>query len=369
MRTEDIETVIIGGGQAGLATGYHLQRRGRPCVILDGNARVGDNWREQWDTLRLFTPAKYNGLPGLPFPAEPWVFPDKDEVADSLETYARHWELPVRTGTRVDALEAADGRYLVTAGDSTITADNVVVATGTFGRGPSLPAFARDLDPSIRQLHSSDYRRPDQLRDGPVLVVGASHSGADIAWELAAGRPTILCGPDRGQIPLRIESGAAHAVVPVLVFLARHLLTRRTPIGRAMMEEVRFHGGPLIRVKRGDLADRGVERVEARMAGTKDGQPLLDDGRVLDVANVVWCTGFRQDFDWVRLPVLGDDGWPTELRGVVPTAPGLFFCGLAFQYAFSSMVFMGVGRDADYVARQIVARSGRPAAAGQRSAA
>ena len=365
----DIETVIIGAGQAGLSTGYHLQRRGRPFVILDGSARVGDNWREQWDTLRLFTPAKYDGLPGLPFPADPWAFPLKDEVADYLEQYAAHWRLPVRTRTRVEAVEAVDGRYTVRTGDETFTADNVVVATGTFGREPSTPGFAAELDPAIRQLHSSAYRRPDQLQDGPVLVVGASHSGADIAWELAPGRPTILCGPDRGQIPLRIESGPAHAVVPVLVFLARHLLTRRTPVGRAMMEEVRFHGGPLIRVRRDDLAERGVERHEARMAGTRDGLPLLDDGQVLEVANVVWCTGFRQDFGWIRLPVFEDDGWPRELRGVVASAPGLFFCGLSFQYAFSSMVFLGVGRDADYVARRIVERAGTPARTGQPTAA
>ncbi len=355
---EHIETVVIGAGQAGLSTAYHLERRGHDCVVLDAHRRVGDNWRHQWDTLRLFTPARYDGLPGLPFPADPWAFPGKDEVADYLESYARRWDLPVRTGVRVRRLGRADGHYVLDTSDGTLTADNVVVATGTFGRTPQIPRFAADLDPSILQLHSSEYRRPDQLAPGPVLVVGASHSGGDIAYELAATHPVVLCGPDRGQLPLRIESRAAHTVVPVLVFLARHLLTRRTPVGRQVMDEVRFHGGPLIRVRREDLAARGVDRREARMSGARDGRPVLEDGTVLDVANVVWCTGFRQRFEWIDLPVLGEDGWPKELRGVVEGCPGLFFCGLSFQSGFGSMVFFGVGRDAEYVARRVIERSG-----------
>ena len=358
-----IETVVIGAGQAGLSTAYHLRRRGRDCVILDAHRRVGDNWRNQWDTLRLFTPAKYDGLPGLPFPGDPWSFPVKDEVADYLENYARTWDLPVRTGVRVRRLGRTDGHYVLDTDAGTLTADNVVVATGPFGRTPHLPPFAADLDESILQLHSSEYRRPDQLAPGPVLVVGASHSGGDIAYELAATHPVVLCGPDRGQLPLHIESRAAHPVVPLLVFLARHLLTRRTPVGRQMMDEVRFHGGPLIRVRREDLAARGVDRREARMSGVRDGRPALEDGTVLDVTNVVWCTGFRQRFEWIDLPVLGEDGWPKELRGVVEGCPGLFFCGLSFQSGFGSMVFFGVGRDAEYVARRIVDRTGSPRAA------
>ena len=145
-------------------------------------------------------------------------------------------------------------------------------------------------------------------------------------------------------------------MLPILLFMARHVLTRRTPIGRKMMDEVRFHGGPLLRVKRADLAGRGVERTEAKVTGVDDGRPVLDDGTVVDVANVVWCTGFKQVFDWIRLPIFGDNGWPVELRGVVPEAPGLYFCGLSFQYAFSSMIFPGVGRDAEFVAKQISSR-------------
>jgi putative flavoprotein involved in K+ transport len=365
MNTQYIETLIIGAGQAGLATGYHLRRRSRPVLIVDANARVGDNWRQQWDTLRLYTPAKYDGLPGLPFPAVPWHCPQKDEVGDYLERYALHFDLPVRTSTRVGRLEPRPGGgYLASIGDETISCDNVVVATGTFGRTPSMPAFAADLDPSIQQLHSSQYRRPLLLRPGPALVVGASHSGLDIAYELAASRPTTLCGPDRGNIPFRPESRRAHVLMPVAVFAFRHVLTRRTPMGRKAMREVRHHGGPAFRIKQDDLDRRGVIRYQARVTGVADGRPVLGDGTVLDVTSVVWCTGFRQVFDWISPPVLGEDGWPAEYRGVVDAAPGLYFCGLSFQYAFSSMVFPGIGRDADYVARQIVARQ---AAAGSAS--
>ncbi|MFC4782860.1 flavin-containing monooxygenase [Nocardioides sp. MAHUQ-72] len=355
---DHVETVVIGAGQAGLATAYQLQKRGRTCVVLDRNRRIGDNWRQQWDSLRLYSPAKFDGLPGMPFPSAPWSFPGKDQVADYLEAYARRFELPVRLGIAVERLSAGpdgDG-YVVATSAGPIRCDNVVVATGTFGRTPYVPDVARDLDPSILQLHSSEYRRPGQLREGPVLVVGASHSGSDIAYEVALTHPTTLAGRDCGQIPLRLESPAMHVVFPVLLFLWRHLLTRRTPVGRKEMAEVRFHGGPMLRVKRSDLADRGVVRTESRVEGVRDGLPLLADGTTVEAANVVWATGFRQELGWIDLPVLGEDGWPREYRGVVDDAPGLFFCGLSFQYAFSSMLLPGVGRDAELVARRITER-------------
>jgi putative flavoprotein involved in K+ transport len=358
MTTQHIETVIVGAGQAGLSVGYHLKRQGRPFIILDGNDRIGDNWREQWDTLQLFTPAKYDGLPGMPFPGDRWHFPQKDEVADYLEAYALHSDLPARMSTKVDRLEERPGGgYTLTVGADTITCDNVVVSTGTFGRTPFVPDFAAELDPSIRQLHSSEYRRPSQLQEGPVLVVGASHSGTDIAYELALMHPTILAGRDCGQIPVRLESRRARAILPVMLFAARHVITRRTPIGRKAMDEIRFHGGPMLRVKRADLLERGVDRRLSRVSGVSDGRPQLEDGSAVDAANVIWCTGFQQVFDWIRLPIFGEDGWPTEYRGVVDSAPGLFFCGLSFQYSFSSMVLPGIGRDAEFVARKITARS------------
>ena len=176
--------------------------------------------------------------------------------------------------------------------------------------------------------------------------------------------PTTLVGRDCGEIPVRLESRRMKVVFPVLLFMWRHLVTRRTPIGRKEMPHVRFHGGPMLRVKRSDLAERGVVRNEARVEGVRDGMPLLADGTTVDVANVVWATGFRQAFDWINLPVFGDDGYPREYRGVCDDAPGLFFCGLSFQYSFSSMLVGGAGRDAEYVARRITERTTRPAAAG-----
>ena len=364
MTNQHIETLIIGAGQAGLATGYHLQRLGRPFIIVDGNQRIGDNWRQQWDTLKLYSPAKYDGLPGLGFPAESWSYPGKDQVADYLEKYAIHADLPVRMSTRVDRLEARPlGGFTATIGENTITCDNVVVATGSFGRTPHVPDFAAELEPSIQQLHSSEYRRPSQLANGRVLVVGASHSGCDIAYEAAQTLPTTLCGRDCGQIPLHWDSRMLRLMFPVIVFMWRHVVTRRTPIGRKQMPEVRHHGGPMLRVKREHLEERGVERVLSRVVGVQDGLPLLDDGRVIDAATVVWCTGFKQAFDWIKLPIFGEDGYPEEYRGVVDTVPGLFFCGLSFQFAFASMVLPGVGRDAEHVARQIAARSRVAAAA------
>ncbi|TCC05771.1 flavin-containing monooxygenase [Kribbella soli] len=353
-----MNTIIIGAGQAGLATGHHLQRLGEPFTILDGNAVVGDQWRSHWDSLRLYSPAKYDGLPGLPFPGDPWHYPGKDEVADYLASYAAHFALPIRHNTRVDRLERRDDRWIVTVGREELTADNIVVATGTFGRTPYLPDYAVDLDPAIRQLHSSEYQRPAQLKDGPVLVVGGSHSGTDVAYEVAETHATVLCGRDPGQMPFKPGRPGQKLFWPIFLFVGRHVVTRRSPIGKVAMKDLRFHGGPMIRVKRADLLARGVERVADRVVGVQDGRPLLADGRVLDVANVVWATGFQQVFDWIKVPVVGADGWPREYRGVATDAPGLFFCGLCFQYAFSSMVLPGVGRDAAYVARRIAARAG-----------
>ncbi|MEV8608737.1 NAD(P)-binding domain-containing protein [Amycolatopsis sp. NPDC051373] len=363
---ERTETVIIGAGQAGLSAGHYLARRGRDFVVLDGNDRIGDNWRCHWDTLRLFTPALAAGLPGMAYPGPPMHYPTKDEMADYLETYARRFSLPVRGGQRVASVRRTEAGYEVSTGTTTFTCDNVVVATGTFGRAPRVPEFAGGLDPGIRQLHSSEYRNPAQLKPGPVLVVGASHSGGDIAYEAArAGHPTVLSGPIRGEFPFDINRRPARVIFPVLFFAAKHVLTLRTPLGRGLRLEIRAHGGPLIRVKRADLTREGVELVADRTTGVRGGVPVLGDGRALDVANIVWCTGFRQDFSWIDPPVTDDSGWPREERGVATTAPGLYFVGLSFQWAFSSMLVGGAGRDAEYVVKHLAART--KAAAGERN--
>ena len=352
-----IDTVVIGAGQSGLSTGYHLAKRGRPFVILDAHERVGDCWRRHWDSLRLFTPARYDGLPGMKFPAPAHSFPTRDEMADYLEAYAEAFELPVRGNTRVDRLAKEDSRFVIKAGEEMFEADNVVVSAGVWG-APSTPDFADQLDPGIRQLHSSEYRNPAQLAPGPVLVVGASHSGADIAYEVARSHPTVLCGPETGEIPFYFEGRPARLILRVLWLVATRVLTVRRRVGRKFRAEVRSHGGPLIRVKKADLIGAGVDRVVDKAVGVKDGMPVLADGRELDVANVVWCTGFRPDYGWIDLPVTGEDGYPEQDRGVVPDVPGLYFVGLPFLFSFSSMLVGGAGRDAGYVVRHLMARDG-----------
>jgi putative flavoprotein involved in K+ transport len=187
--------------------------------------------------------------------------------------------------------------------------------------------------------------------------VGASNSGAEIALEVAREHPTVLSGRDTGHVPFRVDGRPARGIVRVLWFVANHVLTVDTPIGRKMRPMVRAHGGPLVRVRPADLAAASVERVVARTTGARDGQPVLEDGRVLDVANVIWCTGFRKDFGWIDLPIVGEDGYPRQERGVVATAPGLYFVGLKFQRSFASMLVGGAGRDAAYVAGRIAARA------------
>jgi putative flavoprotein involved in K+ transport len=348
---ERFETVIVGGGQAGLATGYHLARLGRSFVILDEGARVGDPWRGRWDSLRLYTPARYSGLPGWPFPGEPFHYPARDEVADYLEAYAARFELPVRPGIRVDRLSRQGDRFLVAAGYRRFEAANVVVAAGAYHH-PRVPGFAAELDPAIRQLHSSAYRRPDQLRDGGVLVVGAGNSGAEIALELSASHPAWLSGRHPGNEPARAGSRFDRVATPAIWFAFSRVLSVDNPVGRRLRPKLLTAAAPLARVRRGDLAAAGVERVP-RTAGTRDGLPLLEDGRVLEVANVVWCTGFRHDFGWIDLPVFDDDGEPRHDRGVVADQPGLYFVGLFFLSSVTSALVGGVGRDAGHVAAKL----------------
>ena len=355
---EGIDTVVIGAGQAGLSAGYHLAKRGLPFVILDSDERVGDHWRDRWDSLRLYSPARYDALPGRGFPASSSHWPTAREMGDYLEAYAGWFELRVRSGTRVDRVEPVGSGFVVTTGDGArLSARQVVIATGPF-RHPNIPTFAAELHPSIRQLHSHEYRNPAQLADGPVLVVGLSHSGADIAFEAAkAGHRTILSGRSHGQMPIRVtDTRRAMLGWPVVEFVFGHVLTMRTPIGRKMRPEVRKGGGPLLRVRLGDLDRAGVERHDHKTVGVTDGRPMLADGTVLDVANVIWATGYRPDYGFVAAPVVGDDGWPIEERGVSPTVPGLYFLGVPFQFAFSSMLVAGAGRDAKYVVDRIAER-------------
>ena len=358
MTLERIDTVIVGAGQAGLATAYHLAQRGVPFVILDAHERVGDAWRRRWESLRLFTPARYDGLPGMPFPMAGHRFPSKNEMAEYLEAYAARFALLVRTGVRVESLEQRGGRFELNAGGRRFTADNVVVAMSAWQQA-RVPAWARDLAPAITQLNAGDYRGPAQFGKGAVLVVGAGNSGAEIALDAAgAGHTTWLSGRHPGHLPFPIGGFLARLVLQrvILGFVFHHVLTIRTPLGRRLRKTVLAQGMPWIRIKPRDLTAAGITRVP-RMAGVRGGLPLLEGAdRPLEVGTVVWCTGFDPGLSWVRLPVF-DGGLPRETRGVVAEQPGLYFVGLPFIYSVSSAMVRGVGRDAEYVARHIAART------------
>jgi putative flavoprotein involved in K+ transport len=352
---EHVETLIVGGGQAGLATGAWLKRLGRPFLILDERDRVGDTWRHRWDSLRLFTTARYDRLPGMPFPAPATHYPTKDEVADYLQAYAERFQLSIRTGVTVQRLTSGSLGYEATTSAGMVTADNVVLATGMY-RTPKVPEFAQSLDPGIRQLHSRDYRNPAQLAPGTVLVVGAGNSGAEIALDLAPTHRVILAGRDPGHEPTRSGTLPDLLIMPLVWFAASRILTSRNPIGRRAREHFLHppRGIPLGRVRPKDIPAAGIERAP-RVSGIHEGRPQLDDGRTLDVSAVVWCTGFDPDLSFVDPPLRGRDGYPDNDGGIITDRPGLYVMGLAFQTSLSSALLGGVGRDADAIAHHISA--------------
>ncbi|MGH2541799.1 MAG: flavin-containing monooxygenase [Ardenticatenaceae bacterium] len=357
MNTERIDTVVIGGGQAGLAAGYYLSKQGREFVILDAGQRVGAAWRSRWDSLRLFTPTSLNSLPGMAFPAPRGHLPTKDEMADYLEAYAARFELPVQLGVKVDELVRDGDRYLITAGTQRWEARHVIVATGTYST-PWVPPFASQLDPAITQLHSVAYRNPDQLRAGAVLVVGAGNSGAEIALDLASRHLTWLAGRDTGHIPITV-GGLAYQIGSFAFHTMMKRLTVDTWLGRRLVARAKAWGEgghPVVRVKPEALVAAGVQRVP-RVTGVSGGRPLLEDQRVLDVANVVWCTGFVRDDHWIKLPVFDANGDPIHHRGVVRTEPGLYFSGLPNQSTLLSGIVAGAGPDAKYIVTQIARRA------------
>ena len=350
--SQRIETIVIGGGQAGLAVGYHLAKRHLPFLILDANQRVGDAWRNRWDSLRLFNPARYAGLPGLAFPARGDSFPTKDQMADYLANYAKRFVLPVRNGIKVDRLWKEGDRFIMTSRRERFESENVVVAMANY-QVPRVPAFARDLDPGIVQFHSHEYRNPSQLQEGGVLVVGVGNSGADIAIEVARSHQTWLSGKESGHIPWPIDSVISRFFLVRLVrFFGHHILTVATPIGRKLRPKLLSTATPLVRVKPKDLINAGVESV-SRVVGVRNGRPLLADGRTLDVQNVIWCTGYEHGFPWIDLPLSEDHGLPLHERGIVANVPGLYFVGLHFLYSMTSATLMGIGRDAARVVKAI----------------
>lgn len=351
--TAAVDTVIIGAGQAGLALGYYLAQQRRNFVILDAGARVGDAWRQRWDSLRLFTPAKYDGLPGRPFPGDRLAFPTKDEQADYLEDYAARFQLPVRPNTTVTGLRHDGQRFQVTAGTQHWSAANVVLATGAC-QLPRTPRFAAELPSGVVQLHSDSYKNPAQLKPGPVLVVGVGNSGAEIALEASRTHETWLAGKPSGEIPFRHGRTAARFFIPMVRFAGLHVLNTNTPVGRKMLPKIATMATPLIRTKIADLRDAGVHLVP-RVAGVQDGEVMLDDGTRVAVQNVIWCTGFTEEYPWMDIPVLPTDWREQQRRGIVDSVPGLYLLGKDFIFAAASETLPGVCRDAKYLAKHLAA--------------
>jgi putative flavoprotein involved in K+ transport len=335
---ELLDVIVIGAGQAGLALGHHLARRGADVVLLDGAPEIGHSWRSRWDSLRLFTPAEYDGLPGMPFPAPAGTHPGKDDVADYLRNYAQHFRLPVRLHSPVTRLDHADGIFTVSTPTGLLDARQVAVATGPF-QTPVVPPLARQLPPDVLQLHSADYRNPSQLPGaGRVLVVGGANSGLQIAAELAATRPvTVAVGSRPLQLPQRV--------------LGRDLffwLTRSgfftVPSHSRIARRLRARGDLVIGSRTRTLRRGGID-FRPRLADVAGHTATFADGSTADVDAVVWATGYRSDYSWLNMPGVVVDGQVQHEAGAT-AVPGLYFLGLPWQTCRGSALLGFVGADA-----------------------
>lgn len=341
-------TIIIGAGQAGLAAGYYLLKDDADFVIIDAAKDIGDSWRQRWDSLLLFTPSQYDGLPGFTLPVSRNTIPNKDYMADYFQKYAEKFKLPVRMDEKVISLSGKQTGFEISTTKGILKCDHVIVATGT-NQLPRIPAFAKDIDKNIFQIHSSQYLNPDSLPAGNVLVVGAGTSGTEIAIELSKNRHTLISGHPTFHIPDPIFQYAGR----LYWWFASNILTVRTPIGRKAKKSILKGGGPLINVSVKDIIEAGVQQVR-RVVGVEDGKPKLEDGQVVAVSSIVWATGFRPDFSWIDFKVTDDvNGWPDTRRGVSTLKNGMYFMGMLFQYGLTSGLIGGVGRDAAYIAKHI----------------
>ncbi len=353
---ESFKVIVIGAGQAGLSAGYFLAKKNIPFLILDANKRVGDSWRNRWNSLRLFTPAKFNSLAGMPFPSDPNYFPTKDEMGDYLESYAKHFNFPVKNNVKVDGLSREGNKYCITAGKKQFEAEHVIIAMSNY-QVPKVPAFTNDLNPDIVQIHSFDYHDQSQLQEGPVLVVGAGNSGSELALESARNNHDVwLSGRDNGHIPFNIEGTLGKLILIRLVirFLFHRVLTTGTPIGKKVRPKIISQGGPLIRNKPKDFVRAGIKRIP-KITGVKNGLPVDENQQVIEAKNIIWCTGFYPSFSWIDIPIFKDKE-PMQNRGVVKNEPGLYFVGMHFQYSLSSAMVHGAERDAAFVVKIIAER-------------
>jgi putative flavoprotein involved in K+ transport len=352
-----LDAVVVGGGQAGLAIAWHLQRQRLRFVVLEAGSELGHTWRDRWDSLKLFTPAQYDGLPGMPFPAPADTYPMKHPVADYLQTYVTAFHLPVRLNARVTSLTRTDEGFEVRTGDKTFYARQVVVATGPF-QVPFIPPAAHRLDPSVTQIHSADYRNFKALPRGLVLVVGGGNSGFQIAEELAASRQVDLSIGERApMLPQRL---AGRDLFWWLTRLGLLRVTVDSRLGRRASRREFIIGTNKRRLRKVGVRFR-PRLVEA------DGRTVrFTDGSTLDaVGVVVWATGYRTDYTWIHIPGAVEHGRVVHQRGVTEI-PGLYFLGLSWQHTRGSALLGFVNDDAAHLADQIAAhhRAGARAKAG-----
>jgi putative flavoprotein involved in K+ transport len=341
--SDRFEVAIVGAGQAGLALGYSLAREGRRFVILEAGPSVGTAWRERWDSLLLFTPRRYDSLPGLAFPGDTDGYPTRDQVIAYLEQYAARFELPIALRSRVHSLAKEDGTFVLDLGDRRIEAEQVVVATGPF-QTPRVPAFADGLAPEVFQTHSTGYRRPAEVPDGTVLVVGGGNTGFQIAKELSASHTVkIAVGSRQTPLPQRLLGRDLFWWLTKLGLLEKTVDSR---LGRRAR-----HRDTLIGSSPRELRRYGIE-VKPRAVGASGRTVSFADGSRLDVDAVIWATGYRPDHSWIELPLTDEAGQARHRRGVTDV-PGLYFLGLSWQHTRGSALLGWVKDDAAFVAEQI----------------
>jgi putative flavoprotein involved in K+ transport len=337
------DVIVVGAGQAGLAMGYFLHQHGRDVAILEAADRPAAAWRSRWDSLRLFTPARYSALPGLGFPGDPNSYPTRDEVASYLTDYSRRFELPVRLGSRVRSLHRSDGAYALETDDRSYDAEQVVVATGPF-QIPRVPPIAASFDESVVQLHSSEYRSPADMPEGTILVVGGGNSGFQIAEELASSREVHLAiGSRQTPLPQRLLGRDLFWYLEATGLIRKSVDSR---VGRRLSGRDALIGSTPRAIRR-----RGVE-LHRRVVAAEGSRVTVSDGGELDVRGIVWATGFRSDYSWIDAPVFDERGAVVHRRGVTDS-PGLYFLGLTWQHTRGSALIGWVKDDAQYLAQRI----------------